>query len=127
MRFYAENDMLEDIDAKLRAGSDPNATGPDDDRTPLFWAAWCGHARVITRLLEEPRAKELAMTNCIGLDGIPVAPLSPMEAAHDRWGDESDAFLAFSPVGAALVANSHMCQNGQAATLQTRESPSRAP
>ena len=42
MRFYAENGKLEDIDAKLRAGADPNATGPGDDRTPLFWAAWGG-------------------------------------------------------------------------------------
>ena len=87
--------MLADVDAKLLAGSDPNATGPGDDRTPLFWAAWCGHARVITRLLEEPRAKELAMTNCIGLEGIPVGPLSPLEVAHDKWGAASDAFAAF--------------------------------
>ena len=39
------------------------------------------------------------MTNCIGLDGIPVAPLSPLEAAHDRWGKDSDVFVAFGPVG----------------------------
>ena len=99
MQFYAQWDMLEEIDAKLLAGSDPNATGPDDDRTPLFWAAWFGHPRVITRLLEVSRAKERAKTNCIGLDGIPVAPLSPLEAAHDRWGKDSDAFVAFGPVG----------------------------
>ena len=103
MEFFAQRDMLEEIDAKLLAGSDPNATGPDDDRTPLFWAAWCGHPRVIKRLLQDSRAKERAKTNCIGHDGIPVAPLSPMEAAHDRWGNESDAFLAFGPVGAPLV------------------------
>lgn len=52
MRFYAENGKLEYIDAKLRAGSDPNATGPGDYRTPLFWAAWEGHEHVIRRLLE---------------------------------------------------------------------------
>ena len=99
MQFYAQRDMLEEIDAKLLAGSDPNATGPDDDRTLLFWAAWCGHPRVITRLLQDSRAKERAKTNCIGHDGIPVAPLSPLEAAHDRWGKDSDAFAAFGPVG----------------------------
>jgi len=42
MRLYAENGKLEDIDAKLLAGSDPNAPWPGDDRTPLFWAAWGG-------------------------------------------------------------------------------------
>ena len=86
MQFYAQNGMLKDIDAKLLAGSDPNATGPGDDRTPLFWAAWCGHSSVIWRLLEDPRAKELAMTCCKGLDGIPARALSPMEVAHDQWG-----------------------------------------
>ena len=95
MRLYAENGKLEDIDAKLRAGSDPNATGPADDRTPLFWAAWCGHARVITRLLEDSRAKERAMIACKGLEGIPPAPLCPMEVAHDKWGKASDVFAAF--------------------------------
>ena len=45
------------------------------------------------------RGKEFAMTNCIGLDGIPVAPLSPLEAAHDRWGKDSDAFAAFGHLG----------------------------
>ena len=99
MQFYAQDDMLAEINAKLLAGSDPNATGPDDDRTLLFWAAWCGHPRVITRLLQDSRAKERAKTNCIGHDGIPVAPLSPLEAAHDRWGEDSDAFAAFGPVG----------------------------
>ena len=95
MQFYAQTGKLEEIDAKLRAGADPNATGPDDDRTPLFWAAWCGHARVITRLLEDSRAKERAMTDCRGLDGIPHTPLSPLEVAHDKWGKASDVFAAF--------------------------------
>ena len=95
MQFYAQNGMLEDIDAKLLAGSDPNVRPPGDDRTPLFWAAWCGHAHVIKRLLEEPSAKELAMTGCTGLDGIPGGPLSPLQAAHDQWGAESEAFAAF--------------------------------
>ena len=86
MRLYAENGKLEDIDAKLRAGSDPNATGPGDDRTPLFWAAWGGHELVIRRLLEEPRARDLAMKECKGLEGVPEKPLSPMEVAHDKRG-----------------------------------------
>ena len=95
MRLYAKNCKLEDIDAKLRAGADPNATGPGDDRTPLFWAAWGGHEHVIRRLLEEPRARDLARKDCKGLGGVPEQPLSPLEVAHDRWGKDSDSFAAF--------------------------------
>ena len=35
------------------------------------------------------------MTACKGFDGIPVAPVSPLEVAHDKWGAASDAFAAF--------------------------------
>ena len=86
MRHYAENGELDDIDAKLRAGAVPNATGPGDDRTPLFWAAWGGHDKVIRRRLEEPRARDLAMKKCKGLGRVPEKPLSPLEVAHDRCG-----------------------------------------
>ena len=41
------------------------------------------------------RGKEFAMTNCKGLDGIPVAPLSPLEVTHEKWGKASDVFVAF--------------------------------
>ena len=95
MRFYAENGKFEDINAKLHAGLDPNATGPGDDRTPLFWAAWEGHEPVIRRLLKDQRASELAQKACKGLDGVPEKPLSPMEVAHARWGEYSAAFAAF--------------------------------
>ena len=95
MQFFAQHDMLAEINAKLLAGADPNATGPDDDRTPLFWAAWRGHARVITRLLEDSRAKERAKTDCRGFDGISHTPMSPLEVAHDKWGTKSDVFAAF--------------------------------
>ena len=89
MRFYAQNGHLECIDAALRAGADPNATGPGDDRTPLFWAAWEGHEHVIRRLLEEPRARDRAMSACKGVEGVPEQPLCPMEVAHDKWGPVS--------------------------------------
>ena len=104
MRFYAENGKLEDIDAKLRASSDPNATGPGDDRTPLFWAAWEGHPLVVERLLRDPSAKELAKTNVHGRGGVPQKPLSPMEVAFERWGKDSASFAAFGHlIKASLV------------------------
>ena len=102
MRFYAEKGNLDDIDAKLRAGVDPNARGPGDDRTPLFWAAWEGHAHVIARLLEHKRARDLAKENCNGLDGVPEHPISPMEVAHDKWGKDSDCFAAFGYIMKAI-------------------------
>ena len=98
MQFYAQHGMLAEIDAMLNAGSDPNATGPSDDRTPLFWAAWHGHTNVISRPLKDSRAKERAMTDCRGLDGIPHTPLSPLEVAHDKWGKASAVFAAFGPL-----------------------------
>ena len=94
MKFYAQHDMLTDLDAKLVAGVDPNATEPGDDRTPLFWAAWCGKARIVTRLLVYESARERASTNCIGRDGIPVEPASPLAVAN-KCGDDSDVFAAF--------------------------------
>ena len=97
MEFYAQHDMLTEIDAKLVAGVDPNATEPGDDRTPLFWAAWCGHARIVTRLLVHESARDRARTNCIGRDGVPAEPACPMAVAL-KWGENSAVFAAFGNV-----------------------------
>ena len=83
MRFYAENAMLE------------SSTPSYDDMRVRMWAAWCGHARVITRLLADSRAKKHAMTNCKGSGGVPRRQLCPMEVAHDKWGGKSNAFVDF--------------------------------
>ena len=61
----------------------------------VFWAAWEGHGKVIRRLLQEPRARNLAQKACHGLGGVPERPVSPMEVAYDRWGKDSDPFVAF--------------------------------
>ena len=44
-RHYAVNGDLANIDALPRERADPNATGPGDDPTSLFCAAWGGGAR----------------------------------------------------------------------------------
>ena len=86
----------EEFSEPLEAGDDPNATAaPDDDRIALWWTAWEGHDLVVKRLLLEPSAAALYKEDCQGRDGVPPQPSSPMEAAHDRWGKESNAFSAF--------------------------------
>ena len=95
MRFYAQHGKPDDIEAKLNAGVDPNERKKDDDRTLLFWAAWAGHAKVIARLLQHQRARDLAKRECHGRDGVPEKPKSPMEVAHDKWGKESENFAEF--------------------------------
>ena len=76
---YAQAGKLKEADSELRAGVDPNATAPGDDRTPLFE----DHHLVVERLLREPRARELAKADCQGLRDVPPHPTSPLEAARN--------------------------------------------
>ena len=95
---YAKAGELEKAHAELQSGADPNARAPRDDRTPLFWAAWEGHHRVVGRLLQHHRARREALADVKGLGQMPGAkrwPYSPLYAAHDRWGQNSDTFRAF--------------------------------
>ena len=86
----------EEVTKALEEGDGPNATAaPDDDRTALWWAAWEGHALVVKHLLLDPTASALYKQECQGRDGVPPHPCAPIEAAHDRWGKESNAFIEF--------------------------------
>ena len=92
---YAQAGELEKADKELSAGADPNARAPGDDRTPLFWAAWEGHYRVVDGLLQHRRARKSALADCKGLRDVPQTPCSPLCAARDRWGEASNTFAAF--------------------------------
>ena len=92
---HAQAGNVDDVSSALEGRADPNATAPDDDRTPLFWAAWEGHDDVVVRLLQEPIAANMYKENCKGRTGVPPHPISPMEAAHVCWGTGSNTFAAF--------------------------------
>jgi len=52
-----------------RGGANPSTAGTQDGRTPLSWAAWCGHEGVAKMLLENNQTP-LSLALSKGHDGI---------------------------------------------------------
>ena len=96
---HAFDSKLDEDSKSLDDVAIPNATAPGDDRTPLFWAAWQGHHHVVARLLQHGRARRDALKLITDARSAAAAkrwPCSALDAAHDRWGQDSATFRAFA-------------------------------